>query len=731
MPDENGLVGIAVSYDMAWQRRNGGHSSNTGHGAVMGITTGKVLDYGTRTKLCRVCNNVSAGQTPRPHDCRKNHVGSSKSMEPNVAVDLFQRATSSGVKYNVYTGDDDTTTQSHIRQQVSYEVEKQSDTIHTKRSLMSKLYTLKEKQKFPGCSTLSAKVISYLGNCFGYCIAQNKGNEQLLQAGIRNIVPHAFGKHQKCNESWCRYQRGPDSYKHNDLPFGKDLHGDELEKALTQVFDDYSTDIVVKKLAPATNSQRNEALNSVVGSKNPKTRYYGSSESNDFRVACGVSQCNDGYIYVPEALENIGVEAGPHCTKHCKEMDKKSQKDKVRKSSLQYKRKRANQNRNKLARNARNEGKEGPTYMTGIGLNLDPTSRNASTDVLQLTKNTSKQMLQDYEKLVPTFVQRPKQSTVAFNNNTTFEFVMFDLETTTIGKKAEICQLSAVKKDGKLFNEYVLPEGSISERASRVNKLTVKTNANNQRVLCHDGTQVMSVSVEQCLNNFIAFLSVSPAASTTVLIGHNATVFDTPTLLRSGGRSFADKLSMQNIVFADSLPLARTLLKARHPSLIQANNNLCKTDLSSLYQCLFNDQFNAHDALEDVKALRRILFSSSLKLTDAEIVEKGNPRSAIFAFEDMKFLDDRHRRAQTFCGNLYTSGTDDGLVKFRVLQKIAEGGLCYNDLKNLFKKAGRAGLVAILAMAPSAAFSSRSPRGSRNENTLMAIIRHFEGQNCD
>ena len=51
-------------------------------------------------------------------------------------------------------------------------------------------------------------------------------------------------------------------------------------------------------------------------------------------------------------------------------------------------------------------------------------------------------------------------------------------------------------------------------------------------------------------------------------------------------------------------------------------------------------------------------------LTDSEIVEEGNPRSAIFAFEDMKFLDDRHRRAQTFCGNLYMPGTDDGLVKF-------------------------------------------------------------------
>ena len=49
--DNNGLIGIHVSYDMAWQRRNGGHSSNIGHGAVMGAHTGKVLDYGVRPKI--------------------------------------------------------------------------------------------------------------------------------------------------------------------------------------------------------------------------------------------------------------------------------------------------------------------------------------------------------------------------------------------------------------------------------------------------------------------------------------------------------------------------------------------------------------------------------------------------------------------------------------------------------------------------------------------------------
>ena len=40
------------------------------------------------------------------------------------------------------------------------------------------------------------------------------------------------------------------------------------------IFDDYSTDIVVKKLAPATNSQCNEVLNNVMGSKKiPKSGF--------------------------------------------------------------------------------------------------------------------------------------------------------------------------------------------------------------------------------------------------------------------------------------------------------------------------------------------------------------------------------------------------------------------------------------------------------------------------
>ena len=51
--DENGLIPVACSFDMGWQKRGKGHNSRTGHAAVMSLTTGKVLDYDTKVKSCK------------------------------------------------------------------------------------------------------------------------------------------------------------------------------------------------------------------------------------------------------------------------------------------------------------------------------------------------------------------------------------------------------------------------------------------------------------------------------------------------------------------------------------------------------------------------------------------------------------------------------------------------------------------------------------------------------
>ena len=90
------------------------------------------------------------------------------------------------------------------------------------------------------------------------------------------------------------YKKDPSTYKHHSLPNGKDLHCAKLKQALSRLFVEYATDIVVKKLVPFANSQRNESFNSIVCSKNPKTHFYGGSESNDYRVACAVQRrCQD------------------------------------------------------------------------------------------------------------------------------------------------------------------------------------------------------------------------------------------------------------------------------------------------------------------------------------------------------------------------------------------------------------------------------------------------------
>ena len=106
-----------------------------------------VLDYTTRTKSCRFCDSAKAmGKQPKAHDCRNNHEASSKAMEPAAAVELFNRAPDQSVKFSVYTGDDDSTTEAHIREKVTYEVEK-TVTLYIWKDPSQHVYTTLVKMK--------------------------------------------------------------------------------------------------------------------------------------------------------------------------------------------------------------------------------------------------------------------------------------------------------------------------------------------------------------------------------------------------------------------------------------------------------------------------------------------------------------------------------------------------------------------------------------------------------
>lgn len=262
---------------------------------MIGLCSGKVIAYGTRNKRCATCEAASRmGKEPREHDCRFNWTGSSKAMEADVAAALATSIEKDDAQVVILVGDEDSSTIKKVRESVEHDVAKWSDVVHAKRSFGSSLYSVQSKYK----GVLTNKVIDYLTTCFSYALKQNKGDSQEMEKNLKAIVPHAFGDHDGCGISWCGFLKNPNKYQHSSLPYGKDLHGDKLKEDLTAVVNVFVEN--VEKLAPLGSSQANESLNNTIGSKAPKIHHYGSSDSNDFRVACAISQKNLGHNYIPE-----------------------------------------------------------------------------------------------------------------------------------------------------------------------------------------------------------------------------------------------------------------------------------------------------------------------------------------------------------------------------------------------------------------------------------------------
>jgi hypothetical protein len=92
--DKDKLPKIACSYDMAWQQKGSGHQYNSmsGHGSFFGALTRRIVGLVVKSKMCCTCNASKKKDPHGPvayHECWKNHVGSSGSMESAGAVELL------------------------------------------------------------------------------------------------------------------------------------------------------------------------------------------------------------------------------------------------------------------------------------------------------------------------------------------------------------------------------------------------------------------------------------------------------------------------------------------------------------------------------------------------------------------------------------------------------------------------------------------------------------------
>ena len=85
------------------------------------------------------------------------------------------------------------------------------------------------------------------------------------------------------------------------------------------------------------------------------------------------------------------------------------------------------------------------------------------------------------------------------------------------------------------------------------------------------------------------------------------------------------------------------------------------------------------------------------------------------------YLDRSHLLMQSFKGNLH----HPQYLKKNMVEKISGSGLAFEDLKTVYSKSGKEGLIAILSKPPSSS-ASPSPRVTTTTRILAAAVKYFE-----
>lgn len=144
----------------------------------------------------------------------------------------------------------------------------------------------------------------------------------------------------------------------------------------------------------------------------------------------------------------------------------------------------------------------------------------------------------------------------------------------------------------------------------------------------------------------------------------------------------------------------------------------CKgKSLATVYEKLLGEQFNAHDSLEDVVALGRVLHSNKLQQTREGMVALA-------------------RQANTFCDDIAMKAVAKGrkstlqrLGIFDVIKdKISKAGLDMNTLSALYNAGGSRALLTVLALPPSKISKKDSrakPRVRKKLTVLTSVVNFF------
>ena len=209
---------ITVIVDAGWSKRSHKHSYNakSGVGIIVGMQTKKLLHVGVRNKYCSVCARAETqGEEPSQHECHRNWVGPSSSMESDIIVQGFREAESKyGLRYTKFVGDGDSSVYPSLVTGVPQwghaicKIECANHAIKCYRGALEKL--AQENVNYRGKGKLTSnmrKRLTKAARCaikMRSTISDCKLAANLLRTDLRNGPLHCFGVHDKCSTDYCQ-----------------------------------------------------------------------------------------------------------------------------------------------------------------------------------------------------------------------------------------------------------------------------------------------------------------------------------------------------------------------------------------------------------------------------------------------------------------------------------------------------------------------------------------------
>lgn len=228
-----------------------------------------------------------------------------------------------------------------------------------------------------------------------------------------------------------------------------------------------------------------------------------------------------------------------------------------------------------------------------------------------------------------------------------------------------------VDSNEEIFNCYIKPGKKISPAASTVTGIQFENGK-----MYHNNREVEFSRIQPALQTLFMFLA---KLEKVVLVGHNCKSFDIPVLLSAieNNNLFESFMSTGVIGVIDTLPLFKECLP-----------NLPSYSQPKVYEAVFENQYNAHDSLQDVIALSRLVEKIEPSIT----VKSSFSFSLSSVVSIFKFRKDAKPR----CDSLLPLVQSKTISKCMVY-KIANSGLSLTHIILAFKRDGQQGLENLLS----------------------------------